>query len=151
MTIENKKASTTIILVDNSPIDNFVNEKIITRYQFADNVKIFAKSSNALKYLLKLNNISADVNEMPFMLFLYLDMPEIDGFDFLNAFSLLSDKIRKNIKIVILTNSYDPIDIEKCKKHDSVVALFHKPLIRSNIVAIKLLLSDNLRHFHSFV
>jgi CheY-like chemotaxis protein len=133
------KQNATVMLVDNSSIDNFVNTKIITRYQFADNVIPFNKASKALKYLLELNS-KASSTEIPSVLFLDLDMPEINGFEFLNAFHLLSDKIKKNIKIVILTNSADPSDAIACSKNKSVVAFFQKPLIKDNIMVLNQLL-----------
>lgn len=131
-----------VMLVDNSSIDNFVNTKIITRYEFALNVLPFTKASKALKFLLELN--SADESDIPSVLFLDLDMPEINGFEFLDAFNLLSDKIKKNVKIVILTNSMNPSDAIKCSKHESVVTFFQKPLIKDNIEALNILLSNSV-------
>ena len=130
----------TVMLVDNSSIDNFVNTKIIMRYQFATNVLPFTKASKALKYLLELN--AADEKEIPALLFLDLDMPEINGFEFLDAFRLLSDKIKKHIKIVILTNSSDPADAIACSRNELVITFFQKPLIKDNIEALSLLLNS---------
>ena len=132
-------ANPTVMLVDNSPIDNFVNTKIITRYQFANTVIPFTKASKALQFLLELS--SADESELPSVLFLDLDMPEINGFEFLDAFQLLSDKIKEQIKIVVLTNSINPADEIACSKHKSVTTLFQKPLIKDNIDTLNLLLS----------
>jgi len=143
MNIENKKVKNTVILVDDSSIDNFVNTKIITRYQFADEVILFTKSKKALAFMIGLNKVPE--NEIPGILFLDLDMPEIDGFEFLDAFNILCDKVRKNMKIVILTSSSNPADIEKCNKFDSVIAFFHKPLIKNNLETLEKLLSRTKR------
>lgn len=139
MSIENKKIQNTVILVDDSSIDNFVNTKIITRYQFADEVVLFTKSKKALAFILALN--SGPEKDIPGVLFWDLDMPEIDGFEFLSAFNLVGEKVKKNMKIVILTSSSNPADIEKCNKFDSVIAFFHKPLIKDNLETIEKLLS----------
>lgn len=138
ITANSLPANPTVMLVDNSTIDNFVNSKIIIRYQFAANVIPFTKASKALKYLLELN--SADESEIPSVLFLDLDMPEINGYEFLDAFQLLSDKIKKQVKIVILTNSTNPADAMVCSKSESVITFFQKPLIKDNIEALNLLL-----------
>jgi CheY-like chemotaxis protein len=140
-TTKNKKTTTSVMLVDNSSIDNFVNSKIITSYEIADNVLVFTKSKKALKYLIELNCSSANI--IPFLIFLDLDMPEIDGFEFLNAFDLLPNKTKESIKIVILTNSFNPADAQRCAKHNSVIAFFHKPLIKNNLDALKTLLSED--------
>lgn len=139
MSIENKIVKNTVVLVDDNTIDNFINTKIITRYQFADNILSFEKSIDALKYLLDLN--TAPENEIPGLLFLDLDMPEIDGFEFLNAFNLVSEKVKNNMKIVILSSSSSLVDIEKCNKFDSVIAYFQKPLIKDNLDTLEKLLS----------
>lgn len=141
ITTTNSTGNSTVMIVDNSTIDNFVNTKIITRYQFAEKVIPFTKASKALKYLLELN--SSDESEIPSVLFLDLDMPEINGFEFLDAFRLLSDKIRKRLKIVILTNSIHPVDTIACSQHESVVTFFQKPLIKDNIEALNALLKPN--------
>lgn len=127
---ENHKKNLTVILVDNSSIDNFVNTKILTRYQFADDVIIFTKSRKALEFLSKLNPLTVSTS---YLLFLDLDMPEIDGFEFLNTFNLLPAEVKKHIKIAILTNSFTPGDCEICAKSSAVVAFFNKPLIKSNL------------------
>ncbi len=137
----NKKANSKVMLVDNRSIDNFVNAKIITRYQFADDVIVFTKAKKALKYLQDFN--TTGIGEIPFALFLDLDMPDIDGFDFLNAFSLLSEKIKKCMKIIVITNSYDHEAAERCCKNDYVAAFFQKPLIKCNLEALELLLPEN--------
>lgn len=132
----------TVMLVDNSSIDNFVNSKIITRYQFAPNVLSFTRASKALKYLIELN--SASLSDIPFLLFLDLDMPEMNGFEFLDAFQMLPDKIKMNIKIVVLTNSTNPADAIVCSRHGSVITFFQKPLIKDNIEALNILLKNGV-------
>lgn len=144
-TVENKKAKSSVILVDDSAIDNFVNTKIITRYQFANDIFVFSKPFKALKYLTDLDIKLTD--EIPFVLFLDLDMPEMNGFEFLDAFNLLPDKLKKNMKIAVLTSSCNPADNERCSKNKSVVAYFNKPLIKSNLDSLQLILEKNKKVF----
>ncbi|MCW3104960.1 MAG: hypothetical protein JWO09_3400 [Bacteroidetes bacterium] len=128
------------MLVDDSSIDNFVNKKVISRYEFATTVLEFTKARDALKYLLQLN---ADTEAtIPAVMFLDLDMPEINGFEFLDAFSLLSEKVRRNMKIVILTSSINPADMEFCSKNKSVLTFLHKPLMKNNLESIDAMLSE---------
>ncbi len=140
-TTENKRANSTVLLIDDSSIDNFVNSKIISLYHFAENTIVFSKAKKALNYLEEII-LSATI-EIPFVIFLDLDMPVVDGFEFLNQFSLFPEKIKKNIKIVILTSSCNHNDKEVCGKHDSVVAFFNKPLIKSDLMVLEQLLLEN--------
>lgn len=93
-TTKNKKMTTPVMLFDNSSINNFVNSQITTSYEIADNVLVFTKSKKALKYLIELNCSSANI--IPFLIF--LDMREIEGFEFLHAFDLLPNKTKESIK-----------------------------------------------------
>lgn len=133
-----------VMLVDDSTIDNFVNKKIISRYQFSTEVISFNRSREALGYLVKLNG--NDTEQVPSILFLDLDMPEIDGNEFLQTFELLSDRLKKNITIVILTSSIDPADAEKFSRHKLVLTFLNKPLIKDNLEKLNLmLLKKNLK------
>jgi CheY-like chemotaxis protein len=137
---ENKYQHTLVMLVDDSSIDNFVNKKIMQRYEFTTDVIEFSKARSALKYLLELNNNMEE--KIPSILFLDLDMPEIDGFEFLEAFNLLSERLKKMINVVILTSSINPSDVERCSKYKSVLTFLHKPLMKNNLEAIEHILSQ---------
>lgn len=138
--IDLKEVHPLVVLVDDSSIDNFVNKKVISRYGFAENVLEFTKAREALKYLLQLNNdMEATI---PSLLFLDLDMPEINGFEFLDAFAMLSEKIKKNLKIVVLTSSINPADMEFCSTNKSVLTFLHKPLMKNNLDSIDAMLSE---------
>jgi CheY-like chemotaxis protein len=135
---ENKETHSLVMLVDDSSIDNFVNKKIIGRYGFATEVITFTKSKDALGHLGKIND--GDRESIPSILFLDLDMPEIDGFEFLEAVDLLPDHIKKSLNIVILTSSINPADVVRCNKHESVLTFFHKPLVKNNLDELDLVL-----------
>lgn len=143
--LENNESHLKVMLVDDSFIDNFVNQKIITRYGFAKEILSFTKSKEALGFLNNLNNSSDD--SIPSVLFLDLDMPEINGYQFLAAFDLLSEKIKKNISIVILTSGLNPADEVKCNKHNSVLTLLHKPLVKHNLEEVDQLISKKNSKF----
>jgi len=135
-----KKPFPTVLLVDDSSVDNFVNAKIISFYHFADSIIEFTKAKKALKYIEKIN-FSSSKTEQPFLLFLDLNMPEMSGVEFLSAFNLLPEVIKKNFKIIVLTSSSNPADVEECKKIDSVIAFFCKPLINCDLEELEQILS----------
>jgi CheY-like chemotaxis protein len=127
-----------VMLVDDSTIDNFVNKKVMGRYNFAGKVNEFNKVHDALNYLAEVeSDTEADI---PSILFLDLEMPQINGFEFLDKFDRLSSKMQKNISIVILTSSLNPADLERCSKHRSVLTYIHKPLMKHNLDEINSIL-----------
>jgi len=138
-----------VMLIDDSSIDNFVNKKIIERYGFAAEVLAFTRARHALKHLLQLKNAADD--QIPSIIFLDLNMPEIDGYEFLETFNLLSATIKKHIRIVILTSSINPTDVEKCANYSSVVTFLHKPLVKNNLDALDLLLTEGRHEVYSAI
>lgn len=114
----------TIFLVDDDPISTFVTEKLISR-----NVKekcVFYKYRSARKALEEIYTIK------PNFLFLDLNMPEMNGWDFLDRFQ--TDK--NEAKIYILSSSVDERDISKASKYSMVKDYLTKPLIKKYIKSI---------------
>jgi CheY-like chemotaxis protein len=137
---EPRKPYPLVMLVDDSSIDNFVNKKVIDRYSFASDVTVFTKATLALRHLVQISGKEEEIT--PSILFLDLDMPEINGFEFMDALSLLSQKIKENMKIVILTSSINPADVERCNDYENVLTFLHKPLMKNNLDLIDHIVSE---------
>ena len=118
------------MLVDDNEIDNFIDEKLIKAFDFAENVYIHTSAKSALESLRNLSLTQDKLPEelIPQFLFLDINMPFLDGFNFLDEFGKLDDQITSKIKIVMLTSSVNPEDIEKSKKYPLVFKFIHKPL-----------------------
>lgn len=104
-----------VLLIDDDAINNFVNKKLIQR--FMDQVEIveFLDAHSALDYL--------NANE-PDIIFLDINMPEMDGWAFLEEYSKWENKAM----VMILTTSIDPADRERSEKYPFVEGFFVKPL-----------------------
>lgn len=124
------KKYNTVMLVDDNDIDNFIDEKLIKAFDFAENVYVHTSAKSALESLknLSLTQDKIPVELIPQYLFLDINMPFLDGFNFLDEFEKLDTQIKSMIKIVMLTSSVNPDDIEKSKKYPRVSKFIHKPL-----------------------
>ncbi|UZD23400.1 response regulator [Algoriphagus halophytocola] len=114
----------TIVLIDDDPISTFVTEKLISR-----NVKepcTFFKYQSAKDALKEIYSIR------PNYLFLDLNMPEMNGWDFLDSFN--SEK--NEAQIYILSSSVDERDISKASNYSVVKDYLSKPLIKKYIKSI---------------
>jgi CheY-like chemotaxis protein len=114
----------TIVLIDDDPISTFVTEKLITK-----NVKEpiqFYKYQSAQTALDEINGIN------PNYLFLDLNMPGMNGWEFLDHFHPEND----DAQIYILSSSVDQRDITKASKYQSVKDYLSKPLIKKYIKSI---------------
>jgi CheY-like chemotaxis protein len=69
----------------------------------------------------------------PDIIFLDIDMPLMDGFAFLDEFDKMKEETKKHCKIIMLTSSINPYDINKSKKYDYVKKYIRKPLSEDNI------------------
>lgn len=126
------------MLIDDNEIDNFINEKLIKAYYFAENVYVHTSTKSALEFLknieVTLEAIPADL--IPSHLLLDINMPILDGFHFLDEFEKFSPELKQKIKIIMLTTSLNPMDIEKSKTYKHVVKFLHKPLTESELTGL---------------
>ncbi len=121
------------MLIDDEALDNFLNEKIIKESSFAKNVLIHSSAKSGLEFLKNIGVLDNSKCLTPDLIFLDINMPFIDGFQFLDEFERLFPEL-KSIKIVVLTGSMNPADEEKSMTYKQVVGYFHKPLSSENLV-----------------
>ena len=123
------------LLIDDNEIDNFINERMITSSGFAEKVIVKNSADNALQFLKDHEN---DTTALPEIIFLDLNMPVKDGFVFLNDFDALSDAAKNKCKIVVLSSSISPEDINKASTNPYVIKYVNKPLSEKYLEAIML-------------
>jgi CheY-like chemotaxis protein len=104
---------------------------LLHRNQFCDEIRSFFNAQSALEELKK---NSDDNDKMPDGILLDLNMPVMDGWQFLDEFVLLA--IKKEISIFIVTSSIDPIDIERAKKHHFLKDYIMKPITAEKLKAM---------------
>jgi len=104
-----------IYLVDDQPISNFITKKLIELEGFEGHVEDFTDPTIAFQ------SIAKDENAL---IFLDLNMPVMNGWDFLEALK------NKNVfhRIIILTSSISKIDQEKAKEYPCVIKYMVKPM-----------------------
>ena len=122
-----------VLLIDDNEIDNFINERIITSSGFADTVTTKTGTDQAIAYLKETGD---DVAKLPQIVFLDLNMPEKDGFVFLELFNELNAAIRTFCKVIVLSSSISPEDINRASANPYVVKYLNKPLAEKYLEAI---------------
>ena len=119
--------------MDDNEIDNFINERIISSSGFCDQIIVRNSADGALNYL---REISGDENKIPDFIFLDLNMPVKDGFGFLADFDGLGDSIKGKSRVVVLSSSISPEDINKASANPYVFKYLNKPLTDKYLEAI---------------
>lgn len=118
-----------ILLVDDDKIFNFLSEKTITSLGLANEISFASNGKQALDIL---DVCKKGQLQMPDIIFLDLDMPVMNGYEFLEAFSKLDLPNKNAITIVVLTSSADPRDIDRTKQL-GIRYYYNKPLSRDEI------------------
>ena len=108
-----------LLLIDDDDVTTFLNKNLIKRLSICDNVDV---ARNGREGMEKLNNLKC-----PTLIFLDLNMPVMDGFEFLVLFNNLSLEKKENINIVVLTSSLNPLDLERLTEL-GVKHVLNKPL-----------------------
>lgn len=112
------------MLIDDNPDDNFFHEREIKQNNPENIVVTQNSAAKALEYL-KLN---ADGSPHPDLIFLDINMPRMNGWEFLKEYNRLDEKFRSQILIVMLTTSENPDDLAKAKQWSFVADYRSKPL-----------------------
>jgi CheY-like chemotaxis protein len=116
-----------IMLVDDNPFDNFFHERQIKRCN-PDTV-VIAKTSgyDALEYL---NSLVLVESVGPDLIFLDINMPKMNGWEFLVEYEKLEEDVKSKYVIIMLTTSENPEDIAKSKEFKSISDFISKPLTK---------------------
>ena len=119
------------MLLDDSELDNFINQKTIEATNFANKIYINTGSKSALEFLNNLEISSNDkIDIFPEIIFIDINMPMIDGFQFIENFKKTFSSRFINTKIVILTSSISQNDRIKADKISKGIIFLNKPLTK---------------------
>ncbi len=121
------------ILIDDDPIINTVHKKIIQRADQEAAILSFVSSKNALEYL----NCSPDSTEHQ-IIFLDINMPELNGFEFLDAMLEKQVYNRHALDIYIVTSSLNVKDSMKASEYSILKGYLGKPMSVDTIKEILL-------------
>ena len=122
-----------VLLVDDNDIDNFINERMITTSGFGKTVIVKNSAQGALDYL---KSLEEKGSPLPKIIFLDLNMPVMDGFAFLEQYENFSDSLKSHCKVIVLSSSISPEDINRASVNPHVVKFVNKPLSEKYLAVI---------------
>jgi len=112
-----------ILLIDDNSTSVFLTEMLLKREGFSDTIRSFLAAKDALSYLEQ--NLPAHAPEV---IFLDLNMPVMDGWEFLEALKPHQEELAARCRIYVLTSSLAPSDAIRAKEYALVSGLIHKPV-----------------------
>lgn len=103
-----------ILLIDDDKATTFYNKWVLKKHSKFDNIIVKLGGEDGLIYL---SNAKNGLCPKPNIIFLDLNMPGMNGWDFMEKIKAFDKKWIDTIKIVILSTSQDPNDILKAKQN----------------------------------
>jgi len=122
-----------ICLIDDDRIYQFTAKKIIESTGFTQGLLSFYNGQEAIEYF---NNHANDLSKLPDIIFLDINMPIKDGWQFLEEFKQMVQTIGKDITIFMVSSSVDDYDIKKSKEYQVVTDYIIKPISKERFIQL---------------
>lgn len=117
------------MLVDDREVDNILHADKLKKAEFSEVVYQSNSAESALDLLRNLALISTTKqNKLPSYVFVDLDMPVMDGIQFLEEFDKMDEFIKKSCRVVMLSATMNTDDIREARSNPSLYKFLMKPL-----------------------
>lgn len=123
-----------VLLVDDDDISNYLTEVLIQKLDFSGEIEVYKNGEEALNYIKECIDNQNEVS-VPELVILDINMPVMDGFEFLEEFDKLQQENNMDIPVVMLTTSNYNNDIQKAQKY-KVAGFVNKPLTEEKFLDI---------------
>jgi len=120
-----KKPIHTACIIDDDDAYVYLAKRIITMKKLCQNLLIY---ENGLTAMHELSHLLESEKDFPELILLDINMPEMDGWQFLEEFIKIKPKIPKPVTIYMVSSSVDQRDIEQAKRYTEVTNYIVKPI-----------------------
>lgn len=122
--------STCVVLIEDDQAMNYYHQRLFVKQDFADEVLSYHSAKEALNGIKSLQQVTL------FYIFLDLNMPQMDGWHFIEELEKLKFDSNTQIKLFVLSSSVNPNDMMKAKQNSAVTDYLSKPLSIETITNI---------------
>jgi len=126
-----KKFNTTL-LIDDDPVTNMLNSRLIQKLDLSNHVEIATNGQEAVDYL---RNCTDD--KRPNLILLDINMPVMNGFEFMEMYEKEFAEDNECVILMMLTTSANSADLEKARAYNQVTEFMSKPLNKAKIELIR--------------
>lgn len=126
------KRLNTILLIDDDETTNYLNHRLLSRMNTADEIRVVTNGEEALDYLEKAF-AGVDGYPRPDLVFVDIKMSVMDGFEFLEEYQKFDEADKQKTVMMMLTSSASFYDLEKLKQFPDVLRHYSKPLAEADV------------------
>jgi len=117
-------------IIDDDSIFVYGMKRIMNEIDFCDEIIVYTNGESALN---ELGSLVREGKKLPDVILLDLNMPVLDGWEFLDDFVKIPNHNQDHLSLYILSSSINPSDIEKAKNYSIVNNFISKPVTISNL------------------
>ena len=123
------KHKMSFFLLDDDFTFNFIHRKKIEKFGIDQEIVEFTSPTKAILYFMDANE-----DQIPDILLLDINMPELNGFEFLDALKAKEPDLCDKLNVFIVTSSLNPEDYQTAKGYDCIKGFHNKPIDLDNIM-----------------
>jgi CheY-like chemotaxis protein len=125
----------TVLLIDDDITINYFHNRIIQKNELTNSILVSQNGKEGIQRIKELNSV-CDTHEK-ILIFLDLNMPIMNGWEFLEELKNLKDSLQLNYNIFVLSSSINPDDRKKAENNPLVTGYLSKPLSKEILDQIK--------------
>ena len=124
-----------ILLIDDDPPTQMLHQRAISKAGIADNILTAMDGEEGIELI---TNMLDKQQPLPCLILLDINMPKMNGWEFLEAYHKITEDIDEETRnvVIMLTTSLNPSDKEKASAFDVVKGFHPKPLLTEDISTI---------------
>jgi CheY-like chemotaxis protein len=126
----------TILLIDDDFTTNYLHKKIISKAEFDSPIEVANNGKEGIDKLLAFNE-TINENDAIVLIFLDLNMPVVDGWQFLDLYEEIKPQLNYKSNLFIISSSINPDDEERAKRNSLVNDYIPKLLTVDTLVKLK--------------
>jgi len=122
-----------VVLIDDNPIDHYIMRTMLYNNDRCQQATYTFDGDMIIEYM---EEHHSESNRLPDVIFLDLTMPDFSGWDFLEKFERLKNRLKKNIELYVMASSVRESDKERSTKYACVSSFISKPLSKQMLNSI---------------